>query len=383
MTPAWPVVALREVATIERASVSADAIETGTTYVGLEHITPSGQLVGQGSVQAGELLSNKFRFTASHVLYGKLRPNLSKIVAPDFNGVCSTDILPLRPGERLDKRYLLRFLRQPSQVAKAAALASGANLPRLSPKVLAELPILLPPIEQQRRIASVLGQADHVRAKRRISSGFARQLERAVFEEFLLQAGDLARLPLAEVVEHVTVGHVGPTSAYFTEEGVPFIRTGNVGDGEIIRRDLRSITPDFHERLKKSALRSGDVLVSRVVSDQIRAVVVPPDLDGANCANVIVVRPAQSVTGRYLQMLIRLPESQALLLGRRVGSAQSVVNTRVLQQWEVPVPTPDQLALLDRRLAQVRSLAERIQSSAAALDSLFASLEQRAFAGQL
>lgn len=283
--------------------------------------------------------------------------------------------------DQVDAGYLYRWLDGNRRYIKS--LGRGATFAEISKTIAAEISLPLPPLEEQRRIAAVMDRADGLRLTRNESVSCVRELERAVFDEFLREASDWERLPLANVVEYVTVGHVGPTSDHFAQKGVPFIRTGNVGDGEIIRRDLRCITAEFHRTLKKSTLQSGDLLISRVVSDEVRSAIVPPDLDGANCANVIVVRPGRAVTPTYLQMLIRLPESQTALLGRRVGSAQSVVNTRVLQQWIIPVPTTDGLELVDRRLARVRAVAERVRRSVTELDSLFEALQYRAFAGQL
>src|SRR5579859_7462454 len=128
---AWPTVALAEVAAIERDSVQPEQIEAGTSYVGLENIESGGAFTGVGQVNAGELASSKFRFTERHVLYGKLRPYLAKIACPDFSGICSTDILPILPGPKIDRRYFFHFLRQPSLVEYATSRAVGVNLPRV------------------------------------------------------------------------------------------------------------------------------------------------------------------------------------------------------------------------------------------------------------
>ena len=155
----WPEVALKSLANIQRSGVAPDEIIDGTAYLGLEHIASGGEILSRQSVAAGELASTKFSFGPSHVLYGKLRPYLGKIALPDFEGVCSTDILPVSPGPNLDRRYLAYFLRQPQMIEYANKLATGANLPRLSPKALAEFPIPLPPLAEQKRIAGILDQA--------------------------------------------------------------------------------------------------------------------------------------------------------------------------------------------------------------------------------
>ena len=89
----WTSAPLGELAKIERESIAPAAIVSGSRYVGLEHIENGGGTLSFGSVSNGELASNKFKFGPHHILYGKLRPYLAKIVCPDFEGICSTDML--------------------------------------------------------------------------------------------------------------------------------------------------------------------------------------------------------------------------------------------------------------------------------------------------
>lgn len=70
----WVESTLGKLAKIERTTVQPECIQSGTLYLGLEHITSDGQFAEVGSVEAGELASNKFAFNDKHLLYGKLRP---------------------------------------------------------------------------------------------------------------------------------------------------------------------------------------------------------------------------------------------------------------------------------------------------------------------
>jgi type I restriction enzyme S subunit len=183
-----------------------------------------------------------------------------------------------------------------------------------------------------------------------------------------------SRQSLADVAEYVTVGFVGPSSQHFCEDGVPFLRTGNVRRQDIILSNLKHVTPAFHARQRKSALKPEDVVVSRVISDEICAAVVPPELDGANCGNIIVIRPGKRLDARYLVHLISHPASQQELLGRQVGSAQAVVNTGVLKNWKIPLlPIEEQ-----RRIAEILDRAEalraRRRAALAQLDTLTQSI---------
>lgn len=186
----WPVAALADVVDFKRFTVAAEDIDDGSKYVGLEHIEGTGGLVNVGQVAEGELESSKFRFTSRQILFGKLRPYLRKVARPDFDGVCSTDILPLTPTSALDRDYLFHALRRQDFIDLATARASGANLPRIAPGVLAEMQIPLPPLPEQRRIAAILDKADALRAKRRDAIAKHDPLLQSVFLDMFGDSGD-------------------------------------------------------------------------------------------------------------------------------------------------------------------------------------------------
>ncbi|UEM17902.1 restriction endonuclease subunit S (plasmid) [Bradyrhizobium barranii subsp. barranii] len=143
---------------------------------------------------------------------------------------------------------------------------------------------------------------------------------------------------LGEVCERVTVGHVGTTSPYYRDDGVLFLRTQNVGASGLNLETVKYITPEFHASLKKSEVKGGDILMSRVITHSVHCALIPDDLGPTNCANVILVRSGKLVVPEYLAHYIRSPEAQRHLLARKVGSAQVVVNTAVVQNWPVPLP---------------------------------------------
>jgi type I restriction enzyme S subunit len=144
-----PAEQLQNIAKIDRLGISPEKIANATNYIGLEHIEAGGKILKSVMVTNGDLASTKFQFTPHHVLYGKLRPYLAKIALPNIEGVCSTDILPILPSQRLNRTYLAYYLRLPKMVEYATSRSEGANLPRLSPKALAEFLIPLPSLDNQ------------------------------------------------------------------------------------------------------------------------------------------------------------------------------------------------------------------------------------------
>ncbi|MEP0765944.1 MAG: restriction endonuclease subunit S [Fimbriimonadia bacterium] len=218
---------LGEVAEFARDGVLPNHIKSGTLFVGLENIKKGGGFEGVSTVDEGELASTKFAFTPKHVLYGKLRPYLAKIALPDFEGVCSTDIIPILPGPKLDRRYLAHYLLTPKMIALASDRAAGANLPRLSPRVLIDFPIPLPPIDEQRRIAAMLDKAEELRAKRRAAIALLDQLPQAIFLEMF---GDGVPLKSLSELAELKRGPFGGAlkKEFFVESGFKVYEQGNV-----------------------------------------------------------------------------------------------------------------------------------------------------------
>ena len=138
----WKLVKFKKVAEIDNRTISPDEMKGKfQNYIGLENIeSNTGQLVNFSETLGDDIKSNKFQFTEEHILYGKLRPYLNKVYLPDFAGVCSTDIIPIKPdSDLLIREFLGYFLRTPEFVSTINTKATGANLPRVSPNALLDV----------------------------------------------------------------------------------------------------------------------------------------------------------------------------------------------------------------------------------------------------
>ena len=189
----WPTGSLDSIAILDRQSIHPSEVDAATPYLGLEHLDGDGGIDRTQTVGSAGLKSNKFQFSDRHVLFGKLRPYLRKIVRPRFSGVCSTDIIPILPKEGVSRDFLFYFLRTPDTVNLATSLCSGANLPRLGPKQLASFQIPLPPFDEQKRIVEILDKAEALRAKRRDA---LTQLDTLLQSTFLDMFGDPVDNPM-------------------------------------------------------------------------------------------------------------------------------------------------------------------------------------------
>ena len=381
-------VPLGTVATIEREAVEASEIRSGSLYVGLENIQSGGRLVSVRPVEAGELRSNKFRFTSKHLLYGKLRPYLAKIARPEFEGICSTDILPLLPGPNLDRGYVAWTLLNPTLVAVANSQASGANLPRISPQALARIEIPFPPLAQQQRIAEILDKTYELTAKRR---AVLAQLDALTQSIFLEMFGDPSSNPkrwpkarLKEVCERITVGIVVRPASYYKPTGVPALRSLNVKPGEISLDDLVYFSEeDNSTKLRKTRLRAGDVVLVRS-GQPGTAAAVPSDLDGVNAIDLLITTPSNRIChSDFICAFFNSPTGRATVLASQRGQIQQHLNVGSLSETVLPLPPFPMQLKFARKLEVVARWKEGHLLSLRHWESLFASLQHRAFRGEL
>lgn len=389
----WTVEKLAKVAKIDRNQVDAASISAGTRYLGLEHIESGGRILDAPIVERGQLKSSKFRFTDEHVLYGKLRPYLAKISLPDFEGICSTDILPVLPGPKLDRKYLAYFLRQPVMINQANLRTTGANLPRLSPKALADFDVPFPSIEDQRKIVTILQKADSVRTKGEQILLLTNELLKSAFLDTF---GDPVNNPLGwklgvigDCLDGVVAGWSARGDARpadSTEMGV--LKISAVTSGEYLPSENKVVSSVPSEK-KLIVPQSGDLLFSRANTRELVA------------ATCIVVGGPQNVflpdklwrldinqdvaVTAYLKFALAHSEFRRLLCARATGTSGSMLNISKKKLIDHPIPIPPiELQNEFSTLWQsVRSVTTQLAQKNKAARELFSSLSQSAFRGKL
>lgn len=185
MKAGWRVVPLGEVCTVSKKQGGSRPLP----YVGLEDIASGGVGLFLGNLDPQTDKSTTFEFEPVHVLYGRLRPYLNKVLLPDFVGHCSSEIFPLLPLPQLDRRFLFHWLTSQQTVDAINATCTGARMPRANVSELMTFPIPLPPLAEQKRIVAVLDEAfeglSRARANAEANLAGARELFECLREEVL------------------------------------------------------------------------------------------------------------------------------------------------------------------------------------------------------
>jgi type I restriction enzyme S subunit len=384
---------LGDVAEIERDGIAPEKIVAGTPYLGLEHIESGGRILSSEPVEKGELASTKFQFGPDHLLYGKLRPYLAKIALPDFSGICSTDILPVRPGSNLDKRYLAYFLRQPSMVAFANSRATGANLPRLSPKALADVHIPMLPLAEQRRIAAILDQADALGRKRAEALSRLNALGQAIFYEMF--AGEpSAKWPKTKITDVVDVSaggiRTGPFGSQllhseFVDNGIAVLGIDNAVSNTFRWAKERYISHEKYESLRRYTVHPGDVLIT-IMGTCGRCAVVPADVGEAiNTKHLCCISLQKSIClPEYLHAyFLHHPDALHYLGVRSKGAIMDGLNMGIIKDMPLTLPPITLQHSFVRKLGQIDACLRSYISASQDAERLFTALQHRAFRGEL
>jgi type I restriction enzyme, S subunit len=140
----WELGEFGDVAENSREQVSLGDVPVEKPYVGLEHM-PRKSIALSDWGRAGDVASDKFAFRAGDILFGKLRPYFHKVGVAATDGVCSTDILVIRPKKPDLFAFVLGHVSSAEMVGFASAGSTGTKMPRTSWNELSRFEVSLPP----------------------------------------------------------------------------------------------------------------------------------------------------------------------------------------------------------------------------------------------
>jgi type I restriction enzyme S subunit len=146
--------------------------------------------------------------------------------------------------------------------------------------------------------------------------------------------------PLKRSVSTVQVGIVITPAAWYSDSGVLALRGVNVKPGRLDLEDVVSITDEGHQIHAKSVLHAGDVVVVRT-GKAGAAAVIPEELDGCNCIDLVIVRPSGQLLPDYLELVLNSNWTQQHIEEHSVGTIQSHFNVESMKELPLPVPSID------------------------------------------
>ena len=310
------------------------------------------------------------------------------IVSPAYG------IWDIRSGVAVDPHYLERFLRSPHALAFYRSKLRGTTARRrtLPSDVFLSLAVPLPPMAEQRRIADILDRADALRTKRLEASRRLEGLDQALFESVLSSAattdatiGDL--LASGALLAHKDGNHGSqyPRRDDFGETGVPFISAKAISDvGDIDVTQVERLSERKAATLKIGWIAPGDVLLAHNASVGKVALYDGPWPTALIGTSLTQLRPDPNVLDAcFLAGSLRSAGFRQQLeknMAQTTRNQVPITAQRRLTRSICPLPVQREFA---NRLTMLHSPKKAHAASLARLDALLASLQYRAFRGEL
>jgi len=299
----------------------------------------------------------------------------------------------ITPRTDVDSKFLYYALTGNGFQEKLASLASGTNITNLKFKDVADFPIHLPPLDEQRRIVAVLDGAfaaiatATANAEKNLAN--ARGLPGNLIEAVLSTEPDQQALTLAEAADPtctLSYGIVQPGDE--TDGGLPVVRPVDLQQEVVGLEGLKRIDPIIANAYQRTTLRGDEILLCvRGTTGTIS--LASPELAGGNVTRGIVpIRFNPALVSRaFGYYLMRSAAVQKQIRAATYGTALMQINIGDLKKLTLRIPGLRRQAALSERLdilsAELTTLQEVYLQKVAALNQLKQSLLHRAFSGEL
>lgn len=290
-------------------------------------------------------------------------------------------------AEKAYPRYVFNFLRSPLGQAGVMSDFRGATVGGISRGFAGKIKVPLPVISEQIRLSAILDQTDTLRTKRREALAQLDSLTQSIFIEMF---GDPATNPkkwttqtLGEVTLKITDGeHLNPV---FSHEGMPMVMAGNVLEDGVDLDSAKRVETSLGVRFRKKCNPEiGDLLVVSRGATIGRMCAVRVSGDFCLMGSVILIKVLPKILdSTFLSGLLKHPVMKSALFKASGSSAQQAIYLKDLKTMSCMVPPLEHQQRFSEKVTAINKVKAVHRASIDALDTLFASLQHRAFQGEL
>lgn len=286
--------------------------------------------------------------------------------------------------------YLWWFMQSPSYWNHITVSSNGTTQPGVNAKVLSELMVPLPSMEEQIQITNILAKAQALIEKRKQA---IEKLDELVHAVFLDMFGDpvsnnkaWSEATIGDLSTLVSSGStpLGGSQAY-KENGIPFIRSQNILMNKLMLDDIVYIDEETHNRMKRTWVKHNDVLLNITGASIGRVTVYEGVTDFANVnQHVCIIRLKDSLLlPRFCEYMISHPNYQRYIMSFNAGGTREAFNFQQIKKFKVICPP---IAIQEKFLTVINAINKNRETNLIQLQQLesnFQALLQKAFKGEL
>jgi type I restriction enzyme S subunit len=414
----WQVKRLKNVASINPSKSEIGPIPTSlqVSFVPMEAVGEFGGLNLTSSREVGEVASGYTYFRDGDVLVAKITPcfeNGKGALARGLEngiGFGTTELHVLRPTRQLVAEFLayLTFADAFRRLGQTE-MKGAAGQQRVPDDFVKHFSAPVPSLSEQRMIADFLNREtakiDALVAEKQRAIELLQEKRAALITQTVtkglshnvpMRDSGIAWLgaipkhwevrPLKRVSPALTVGVVVNPSTYISDDGIPFLYGSDIKEGRIIPENARRMEPQQSAALSKSRLHAGDLVMVRVGAPGVTAVV-PPELEGANCASILIIRGSKSFDSQWLCYVLnsRVVRYQVEIV--QYGAAQEQFNVSHAAEFLVPCPPATEqhaiAAALEQHTAEIDGLIGTVHRGIDRLSEFRTALISAAVTGKI
>lgn len=384
----FPRIAIQDLVVDERIK-RASPTDTEVWCLNLDQIEPdSGRILSRWMIAPKALGPSTYPFEAGTVLYSKLRPYLNKVVVADADGYATTELVSLKCNtDRVLPSYLAYFLRSPEFLNFANIVVAGAKMPRMVMGEFWQYKIPLPPLPEQRRIAAILDKADALRTKRREALAQLDRLAQAIFVEMF---GDPVTNPmgwqtksLTDVCHCYSGGTPSKSNAEYWNGSLPWFSAKDLKAENLFDSQDHISDSVPQETSLKLLPKNTVVIVVRgmilVHTFPVSVLRVPATIN----QDLKALLPRSKITAQFLATCLRVQEDFVLEKVSEAGHGTKRLDTSSLQDIRIPQVPEVLMDDFEYRYETIERLRAGHIAALVRADSMFTSLQHRAFQGEL
>ena len=304
------------------------------------------------------------------------------------NGLLNQRIIKIMPKESVHTPWLLYALR--NRLLQIEKMGRHALVNNVSVSDIRNLKIKLPPLDDQKRIAEVLDRAEALRARRRAALALLDELTQSIFlEMFGDPVGNPKEWEMRSLQESGVETKTGPFGSLlhkseYISGGIPLVNPKHMVKGQVEHSGDETVSEEKAKRLSAYRLKTGDVLMARR-GEMGRCVVVQSHQNGWLCGtgSFFIRAPKSVYLAEFLELALSSEPMRTHLENMSGRAIMPSLSGKQIKSLRLPVPPIETQQLFVNILEKHNEVVEAQRHHMRLSDSLFASLQSRAFKGEL
>ncbi|ELV07227.1 Hypothetical protein F387_01950 [Wohlfahrtiimonas chitiniclastica SH04] len=330
-------------------------------------------------------VSDNFKIHNNDILIALSGATVGKIAVAstkDIDAYINQRVAIIRANNPITANYL-KFFFSGKYLDELLKNAGGAAQPNLSPKQLSLMKIPLPPLEEQRRIAKILDKADALIQNRKKAIEKLDELLQATFIDMF---GDPVTNPkgwdiksLSEIAEYFNGLTYKPTDV--SNEGTVILRSSNIQNSSLDLNDIVKVKSTIKDKL---FVRENDILMcSRNGSARlVGKVALIPKLNEKMAFGAFMMIIRSHEYSQYLYSYFQTNAFRASIVSGATTTINQITNN-MLNRVLLPIPDQQTLSVFSKFCINLNEQKQKMQEQLEVQETLFKSLQQQAFSGQL